>query len=65
MDRIRIRGGKRLHGTIPVSGAKNAALPILCATLLSDGRIILRDPDLDRLAAIAERFGRELQLFAE
>src|SRR5688572_3226788 len=35
MDRIRIRGGKKLHGTIRVSGAKNAALPILCATLLS------------------------------
>ena len=35
------------------------------ATLLSDGMIILRDPDLDRLVAIADRFGRELQLFAE
>ena len=36
MDRLVIEGGKRLSGTIPVSGAKNAALPILIATLLTD-----------------------------
>lgn len=35
------------------------------ATLLSDGMIILRDPDLGRLVEIADRFGRELQLYAE
>ncbi|MDN5805240.1 MAG: hypothetical protein L0H26_11745 [Microlunatus sp.] len=34
------------------------------ATLISDGMIILRDPDLDRLVMIADRFGRELQLYA-
>jgi biotin carboxylase len=34
------------------------------ATLISDGMIILRDPDLDRLVEIADRFGRELQLYA-
>ncbi|HVK69726.1 MAG TPA: UDP-N-acetylglucosamine 1-carboxyvinyltransferase, partial [Polyangium sp.] len=43
MDVIRIRGGKQLQGKIRVSGAKNAALPILCATLLSDGESILRN----------------------
>ena len=31
MDRIRIRGGNRLNGTIPISGAKNAALKLLAA----------------------------------
>src|SRR6218665_2053747 len=35
MDRLLIRGGRRLHGEVPVSGAKNAALPQLCAALLS------------------------------
>ena len=35
MDRLRVQGGQRLSGEIPVSGAKNAALPILCAALLS------------------------------
>lgn len=36
MDRLVIEGGKRLEGTIPVSGSKNSALPILIATLLTD-----------------------------
>lgn len=35
MDKIRIRGGKRLNGEIKVSGAKNAALPLMCASILS------------------------------
>jgi UDP-N-acetylglucosamine 1-carboxyvinyltransferase len=36
MDRIRIRGGHRLSGEIPISGAKNAALPLMIASLLTD-----------------------------
>jgi UDP-N-acetylglucosamine 1-carboxyvinyltransferase len=43
MDAIRVRGNRRLSGTIAVGGAKNAALPILCATLLSDGESRLRN----------------------
>ena len=35
MDKIRITGGVPLHGTIRISGAKNAALPLMCASLLS------------------------------
>ena len=35
MDRIRIVGGNRLNGTIPISGAKNAALPLMIASLLT------------------------------
>jgi UDP-N-acetylglucosamine 1-carboxyvinyltransferase len=35
MDKLKIRGGNRLQGTLDVSGAKNAALPELCAALLS------------------------------
>jgi UDP-N-acetylglucosamine 1-carboxyvinyltransferase len=35
MDKLKIRGGKRLQGTLDVAGAKNAALPELCAALLS------------------------------
>ena len=34
MDRIRIRGGAPLNGLIPISGAKNAALPLMTASLL-------------------------------
>jgi len=41
MDKLQITGGKRLNGDIPVSGAKNAALPILCAGLLTAGDLEL------------------------
>jgi UDP-N-acetylglucosamine 1-carboxyvinyltransferase len=64
MDAIRIRGGKRLHGTIRISGAKNAALPILCATLLSDGESQLRNVpalrDIDTTAALLRFLGRDV-----
>ena len=35
MDKLRIRGGRRLEGEVAISGAKNAALPELCAALLT------------------------------
>lgn len=41
MDKLQIVGGKRLNGEIAVSGAKNAALPILCAALLTSGDVEL------------------------
>jgi UDP-N-acetylglucosamine 1-carboxyvinyltransferase len=62
MDAIRIRGGKPLSGTIRVGGAKNAALPILCATLLSDGQSLLRNVpglrDIETSAALLRFLGR-------
>ncbi len=36
MDRIRIVGGRPLNGTIPISGAKNATLPLMIASLLTE-----------------------------
>jgi UDP-N-acetylglucosamine 1-carboxyvinyltransferase len=39
MDKLIITGGPRLDGEIRISGAKNAALPILAATLLADGPV--------------------------
>jgi len=41
MDRIRIVGGRRLNGTIPISGAKNATLPLMIASLLTEDTLIL------------------------
>src|SRR5437867_2324973 len=38
MDKIVIEGGRRLRGEVRVSGAKNAALPILCSAILTGGR---------------------------
>lgn len=66
MDAIRIRGQRRLSGTITVGGAKNAALPILCATLLSDGESRLRNVpglrDIDTTAALLGVLGRPTQV---
>ncbi|NOX58221.1 MAG: UDP-N-acetylglucosamine 1-carboxyvinyltransferase [Planctomycetes bacterium] len=47
MESLIIQGGNRLKGTIPISGAKNAALPIMAASILCEGETILRNvPDL-------------------
>jgi UDP-N-acetylglucosamine 1-carboxyvinyltransferase len=51
MDRIRIVGGKTLNGTIPISGAKNAALPLMIASLLTDRTVTLEN--LPRLADVS------------
>ncbi len=50
MDRIRIEGGHALHGTIQVSGAKNAALPLMIASLLTSDPLTLEN--LPRLADV-------------
>ncbi len=47
MEKLIIEGGRPLYGEVKISGAKNAALPLMAATLLSPGRHILRNmPDL-------------------
>ena len=47
MDIYKIRGGKALSGEVKISGAKNAALPIIVASLLADGETVLKNvPDL-------------------
>ena len=50
MDRIRIRGGRPLSGEITIGGAKNAALPLMAAGLLTDERLVLTN--VPRLADI-------------
>src|ERR1700730_16146822 len=50
MDRIRIRGGRPLEGKIPIGGAKNAALPLMTASLLTEETLVLKN--LPRLADI-------------
>ncbi|RLB63756.1 MAG: UDP-N-acetylglucosamine 1-carboxyvinyltransferase, partial [Deltaproteobacteria bacterium] len=65
MDGIQIVGGKPLHGTVRISGAKNAALPIMCATLLSDGESMLRNVpalrDIGTTADLLRTLGREVE----
>ncbi|MFP3723489.1 UDP-N-acetylglucosamine 1-carboxyvinyltransferase [Niallia circulans] len=56
MDKIIVRGGKRLNGTVKVEGAKNAVLPVIAATLLaSDGKSIIKSvPTLSDVYTINE-----------
>jgi UDP-N-acetylglucosamine 1-carboxyvinyltransferase len=64
MDRIRIVGGNRLSGTIPISGAKNAALPLMIASLLTDEPLVLtnvpRLADVKQLERILENHGVDI-----
>ena len=64
MDAIRVRGARELRGTIRVGVAKNAALPILCATLLSDGESLLRNVpglrDIETTSELLRTLGRDV-----
>src|ERR1700687_1724699 len=54
MDKLRVSGGRRLEGEVRISGAKNAALPIMCAALLSARPLALSNvPQLMDVATMA------------
>jgi UDP-N-acetylglucosamine 1-carboxyvinyltransferase len=54
MDRIRIRGGRPLSGEIIIGGAKNAALPLMAAALLTDQRVVLSNvPQLEDVTTMS------------
>jgi len=61
MDRIRIVGGNELNGSIPISGAKNAALPLMIASLLTDETLTLENvphlADVEQLTRILGNHG--------
>jgi UDP-N-acetylglucosamine 1-carboxyvinyltransferase len=55
MDAIEIRGGHRLRGEVTISGAKNAALPLIASAILTGGRNTFKNvPDLKDVATMAE-----------
>jgi len=59
MDKLIITGGTRLNGEIKISGAKNAALPILAATLLADSPMLVKNvPHLQDVTTTMELLGR-------
>lgn len=64
MDRILIRGGNRLNGTIPISGAKNAALPLMISSLLTAETLTLKNvpnlADVNLLSRILRNHGVDL-----
>ena len=61
MDYFRIQGGRRLSGRVTVEGAKNAALPLMAASLLTTGRVKLTNvgplADIRNLGSLLERLG--------
>ncbi|MFW6163940.1 MAG: UDP-N-acetylglucosamine 1-carboxyvinyltransferase, partial [Planctomycetota bacterium] len=61
MDRIVIEGGARLEGTVQISGAKNAVLPIMASALLADGPTVIDNPpdvrDVRTLLQVLETLG--------
>ena len=64
MDRIRLVGGNQLFGEIPISGAKNAALPLMIASLLTEDPLILENvprlADVKQLERILENHGVDI-----
>ena len=66
MDRIRIRGGHRLKGTIPIGGAKNAALPLIAASLLTDRTLNLANlphvADIATMVKLLSQLGVEVEM---
>ncbi len=59
MDKLQITGGRPLEGEVRISGAKNAALPILAATLLADGPVTIGNvPHLQDVTTMIELLGR-------
>ena len=67
MDKIKIRGGKTLEGKIFISGAKNAALPLICASLLTDETITLTNmpilSDIKAMNKLLEQLGTQIDEF--
>jgi len=61
MDRLLIRGGKRIEGSVQIRGAKNAALPQIAAALLGSGRLELTNipevTDVETMIALMQEFG--------
>jgi UDP-N-acetylglucosamine 1-carboxyvinyltransferase len=66
MDSIRVVGGRPLEGAVRISGAKNASLPAMCAALLTDQPVILRNVpevrDIRTLARLLDSMGASVQL---
>ncbi|MEE3059121.1 MAG: UDP-N-acetylglucosamine 1-carboxyvinyltransferase, partial [Pseudomonadota bacterium] len=67
MDRILIEGGTPLHGTLAISGSKNAVLPLMVAGLLTDQPVTLRGTprlaDTRTLASVLHELGAEVEEF--
>ena len=65
MDKLEVFGAKKLKGKVNISGSKNAALPILAATILTNKKIILNNlpevKDIETMLKLLETIGTNIK----
>ena len=65
MQRLEIKGGRKISGTINISGSKNATLPILAATILTNKKIIIKNipivKDVITMVELLSTIGSEIK----
>ena len=61
MQKLEIKGGRKISGTIAISGSKNATLPILASTILTNKKVIIKNipivRDVETMAALLNTLG--------
>ena len=66
MQKLEIKGGRKISGTVPISGSKNATLPILAATILTNKKVIIKNipivRDVETMAALLKDIGSSINL---
>ncbi len=65
MQKLEIRSGRKLSGTIAISGSKNATLPILASTILNNNKVIIKNipvvKDVETMAALLSTIGSNVK----
>ena len=66
MQKLEIKGGKKLSGTILISGSKNATLPILASTILTEKKVVITNipivKDVETMAMLLDTIGSKVKL---
>ena len=69
MQRLEIKGGRKLKGTVAISGSKNATLPILAATILTNQKIVIKNipvvKDVETMLSLLSTIGSTVKLNKE
>ncbi len=66
MQKLEIKGGKKISGTIAISGSKNATLPLLAATILTNKKVLIKNipivRDVETMAMLLKSIGSSIDL---
>ena len=66
MDKLEIKGGRRLYGTIEISGSKNSTLPILASTILTNKKIVIKNvpivKDVETMVELLKTIGSTIKI---